>query len=62
MSQNNHMDACCKHDDKDAKKDGAEKGCCEACPDKGCDGCDCSKPENAKGGCMGGACACENGR
>ena len=56
------MDACCKHDDKDAKKDGAEKGCCEACPDKGCDGCDCSKPENAKGGCMGGAGACENGR
>lgn len=56
------MDACCKHDEKEAKKAGEEKGCCEACPDKGCEGCDCSKPENTTGCCMNGGCACGNGR
>lgn len=56
------MDACCAHDEKDEKKTDEEKGCCESCPDKGCDGCDCSKPENTTGCCMGGGCACANGR
>ena len=54
------MDSCCAHDEKKEKKD--EKGCCEACPDAGCEGCDCSKPENKTGCCMGGGCACGNGR
>ena len=56
------MDACCHdHDEKAAKK--AEKGCCEACPTAKCEGCDCSKPEkNPTGCCMGGGCACGNGR
>lgn len=62
------MDACCKdHDTKDEKGPAPQSpkgdvGCCEACPDKGCEGCDCSKPENTTGCCKGGGCGCENGR
>lgn len=37
-----------------------EAGCCDVCPDKGCEGCDCAKPANMTGGCMGGACGCGN--
>ncbi|WKZ29548.1 MAG: hypothetical protein QY323_02355 [Patescibacteria group bacterium] len=51
------MDACCKNKDEAEKKD-KEEGCCEACPDKGCDGCECSKPENTQGCC--GGCDCGN--
>jgi hypothetical protein len=56
------MDTCCKHDGKEEAKDDEKKGCCGECPKEGCDGCDCSKPENKADGCMGGACACEKGR
>jgi hypothetical protein len=63
------MDACCKNNKEAEKKDEKEKeGCCAECPDKGCEGCECSKPQNTsgsvprslgEGGCCGG-CACEN--
>jgi hypothetical protein len=55
------MDHCCK--DRQAPEPAAkadEKGCCAECPDQGCDGCDCAKPQNTTGGCMGGGCGCQN--
>lgn len=58
-SQTTLMDTCCKNDhEADKKKDEEKEGCCAECPDKGCEGCDCSKPENTTGCC--GGCDCEN--
>ncbi len=58
------MEECCKNHGE-PKEEGmtdekGKDGCCSECPDKGCDGCDCSAQNETAGCCKGDACGCEN--